>query len=76
MSNKVSFLKVDNVYKTVKENYSVLGGKIIGAGGGGFLMLYCNGDNRHLESYMKDQGFNRLYYGIEDSGSKIITSAN
>jgi D-glycero-alpha-D-manno-heptose-7-phosphate kinase len=74
MSSKVSISKVDNVYETVKKNYSVLGGKIIGAGGGGFLMLYCNGDHRKLESYMKDEGFNRLYYGIADGGSKIITS--
>jgi D-glycero-alpha-D-manno-heptose-7-phosphate kinase len=37
LSNKISLSKVDSLYEEVKERFGVLGGKIIGAGGGGFF---------------------------------------
>src|SRR5690606_37500898 len=41
MSDKISSSRIDELYEHVRCNYGVLGGKIIGAGGGGFLLLYC-----------------------------------
>jgi len=40
MSNKISLPIIDEAYETARKN-GALGGKLIGAGGGGFLMLYC-----------------------------------
>jgi D-glycero-alpha-D-manno-heptose-7-phosphate kinase len=38
--------KIDKLYETAKE-HGALGGKIMGAGGGGFMLLYCQFDSFH-----------------------------
>ena len=53
----------------------MLGGKIAGAGGGGFLMLYCPNDGTRLTEFMERRGFPRLAYNAEFEGSKIIANA-
>lgn len=72
LSSKISVGKFDDIYEEVKANHNVLGGKIIGAGGGGFLMLYVNKNHTQLENYMKSCGFWRLPFGIDKSGSKVL----
>ena len=72
LSSKVSFGAVDAIYREVRERFHVLGGKVIGAGGGGFLMLYCYRNHAALERYMAEQGMPRLHYAIEPEGTKVI----
>ncbi len=72
LSSKVSLSKVDHLYEHVKNEYSVLGGKIIGAGGGGFLMLYCPREHKRLEEFMNSHGMPRLHYNIQMEGSKVV----
>jgi D-glycero-alpha-D-manno-heptose-7-phosphate kinase len=72
LSNKVSLPKVDHLYEHVRKEYSVLGGKIIGAGGGGFLMLYCPKEHKRLEEFMNSHGMPRLHYSIQMEGSKVV----
>jgi D-glycero-alpha-D-manno-heptose-7-phosphate kinase len=72
LSNKVSVSSVDKIYEEVKREYNVLGGKIIGAGGGGFLMLYCNKEHQKLENFMKSKGFPRLFYQTDYQGAKVV----
>lgn len=74
MSSKISFSTVDRLYDEVKDKYGVLGGKIIGAGGGGFLMLYCPNQDRQLEEFMISQGMPRLHYMVELEGSKSVAN--
>src|SRR5579875_1936585 len=76
LSSKISFSKVDHLYERVKADYGVLGGKVIGAGGGGFLMLYCPAQHRRLESFMLANGMPRLHYNIEREGSKVLANFN
>jgi D-glycero-alpha-D-manno-heptose-7-phosphate kinase len=73
LSSKISLSAVDSLYAEVQEHHHVLGGKIIGAGGGGFLMLYCNRNHAGLERFMAAQGMPRLHYTIEREGTKVIT---
>lgn len=74
LSSKISFSKVDYLYEHVKAEYSVLGGKVIGAGGGGFLMLYCPTQHKRLEAFMLSNGMPRLHYDIEREGSKVLVN--
>jgi D-glycero-alpha-D-manno-heptose-7-phosphate kinase len=72
MSSKISFTKVDEIYEEVRQRFGVLGGKIIGAGGGGFLMLYCSRHHGTLERFMEDHGMPRMHYTIEPEGTKVV----
>jgi D-glycero-alpha-D-manno-heptose-7-phosphate kinase len=74
LSNKISLAKVNQLYDHVKSEFNVLGGKIIGAGGGGFLMLYSPNRHRELTEFMASQGMMRLHYNVEFEGSKVITN--
>lgn len=74
MSGKISLKRVDELYDLVRKEYNVLGGKIIGAGGGGFIMLYCNKDHKRLNRFMEQHGMMRLHYAIEFEGSKVVTN--
>lgn len=73
LSSKITLSQVDRVYEDVRKNHHVLGGKIIGAGGGGFLMLYCTDNHAGLEKHMAAQGMPRLHYTIEPEGTKVVT---
>ena len=74
MSNKISNEKWNEIYDEARSNYDVLGGKIIGAGGGGFLMLYCAKNPRRLENFMKELGMPRVHYGVDREGTKVVAS--
>jgi D-glycero-alpha-D-manno-heptose-7-phosphate kinase len=74
MSAKISLSVVDRLYEEGKASYGVLGGKIIGAGGGGFLMVYCPRNHTRLEQFMRSQGMPRLHYMVEPEGSKVVVN--
>ncbi len=73
LSGKISFPEVDDLYELVKKEHGVLGGKIIGAGGGGFLMLYAPREGKELTEFMMQKGYARLNYNVEFEGSKVVT---
>jgi D-glycero-alpha-D-manno-heptose-7-phosphate kinase len=72
LSDKISFSTADYLYDEAKVNYNVLGGKIIGAGGGGFLLLYCNKDQENLNQFMQSNGYARFYFNVDFRGSVIL----
>lgn len=72
ISSRITLAPVDRLYDRVREDYGVLGGKLAGAGGGGFLLLYAPARHRELEAFMLGQGMPRLHYTIESSGTKVI----
>lgn len=72
LSDKISLTEVDLLYEHVKTHYNVLGGKIIGAGGGGFLMLYCTTSSNEIDEFMWKSGYQRLYYDLDHDGSTIL----
>jgi D-glycero-alpha-D-manno-heptose-7-phosphate kinase len=48
-----------------------LGGKLIGAGGGGFLMFYA-GDKKKLRHAMREKGLQEVRFRFDFEGSKVV----
>ena len=48
-----------------------LGGKIIGAGGGGFLMFYAK-DKARLRHAMREKGLTEVRFRFDFEGTKIL----
>jgi len=74
MSARISVQWIDELYDEVRAGFGVLGGKIIGSGGGGFLMLYCPSVSRKLEDFMLERGLPRLNYNLEREGTKVVAN--
>ena len=70
-SEKVSSSLIDKWYELGLEN-GALGGKIMGAGGGGFLMFYCEDGRDRIRKAMASEGLEEARFGFEPTGSKII----
>lgn len=51
--------------------HGALGGKLIGAGGGGFLMFYAD-DKRRLRHAMREQGLQEVRFRFDFEGTKIV----
>jgi len=72
LSSNISINTVDILYEELRKNYNVLGGKIIGAGGGGFFMVYVYKNHKKLEEYMNSIGYSKLEFSVDYNGSKIL----
>lgn len=46
MSPRITTPEIDELYATARRA-GAIGGKITGAGGGGYMLLYCTGERRH-----------------------------
>jgi len=70
LAKKISNGQIDNLYKTAQKA-GALGGKISGAGGGGFLLLYCPYKfQTRVRTELKD--LKELPFRFESDGSKVI----
>jgi D-glycero-alpha-D-manno-heptose-7-phosphate kinase len=72
-SANMSNPRIDEWYRTALQN-GALGGKLIGAGGGGFLMFYA-GDKVRLRRAMKAQGLEEVRFRFEFQGATIIAQS-
>ena len=62
---------INNCYDFAMAN-GALGGKIIGAGGGGFLMFYAK-DKARLRHAMRGRGLMEVRFRFEPEGTKILS---
>jgi D-glycero-alpha-D-manno-heptose-7-phosphate kinase len=69
-SSAISSGLIDRWYELGLKN-GALGGKVIGAGGGGFLMFYCDNGRDRLRKAMAKEGLREIAFGFEPEGSKI-----
>jgi len=69
-TGKVSNPEIDSYYDKSRKS-GALGGKILGAGGGGFLLLYCEQKNQSAVR-AKLSNLKELSFHLEPQGSKII----
>src|SRR5215211_504815 len=61
---------INRWYDTGIEN-GALGGKLIGAGGGGFLLFYAD-DQARLREAMVEEGLSEVRFGFDFDGSTVI----
>ena len=72
LSNKISGSEIDDLYELAQKN-GALGGKILGAGGGGFMLFYCPKlKQSKLRKALK--GLKEFKFKFDNDGSKVIFS--
>ncbi|MDD1729672.1 MAG: hypothetical protein LUQ50_11465 [Methanospirillum sp.] len=72
-SNAMSNDRINSWYDIAMKN-GALGGKLIGAGGGGFLMFYAE-DNKRLRKAMAREGLQEVRFRFDFDGSKVVTTS-
>jgi D-glycero-alpha-D-manno-heptose-7-phosphate kinase len=66
----ISSSLIDEMYELARAN-GALGGKLIGAGGGGFLMLYTE-DKTRLRAAMRGAGLREVRLQFDFSGTSVL----
>ena len=70
LADGVTTTTVDQIYNTAREA-GALGGKLLGAGGGGFMLFYV--EPKFQESVRKGlNGLVEVTFNVDSSGSKIV----
>ncbi|MFA5265721.1 MAG: galactokinase [Opitutaceae bacterium] len=69
-SSGMSNDRINEWYDCAMNNGS-LGGKLIGAGGGGFLMFYA-GDKARLRHAMREKGLEEVRFRFDFEGTKVL----
>ncbi len=73
-SGKISDPQIDCWYQVAKQN-GALGGKIMGAGGGGFFMFYCpNNHKGQLRRALAEAGLREMPYDFDFEGAKALVN--
>jgi len=70
LTSKISNASIDEIYSICKKN-GAIGGKLLGAGGGGFMLLYAP---KSVHPRIQSALANKLFvpFRFESTGSKII----
>lgn len=68
LSSKISNQQLDELYEIARE-HGALGGKITGAGGGGYMLLYCPAEKKHVvAAKLKELGCTSIDMSFEPMG--------
>ena len=70
-SNNMSNSHINDLYDVAMAN-GALGGKLIGAGGGGFLMFYSE-EKTKLRHVMREQGLKEVRFKFDFEGTKLLS---
>ena len=71
ISTKMSNPAFDKIYDLAMKS-GALGGKISGAGGGGFFTFYVPGDQKKFRAAMRESGLREMRYRFDFEGSKVL----
>jgi D-glycero-alpha-D-manno-heptose-7-phosphate kinase len=73
-SSEISHHKIDQWYELAKK-CGGLGGKVMGAGGGGFFMFYCpKSCKAKMRSVLSKAGLREVAYDFDFDGAKILVN--
>lgn len=74
ISGRISNPRIDQLYKLALR-HGALGGKITGAGGGGFLLLYCESESQEsVRSALHSEGVQEMTFGFDNNGAQIVVN--
>lgn len=74
VSDRVSNARIDELYAVARQN-GALGGKITGAGGGGFLLLYCEAPNQQrVRNAFQTFGIREMVFDFDFQGAQVIAN--
>jgi D-glycero-alpha-D-manno-heptose-7-phosphate kinase len=74
LSKNITNTEIDYIYDKAKKNGSI-GGKILGAGGGGFMIFFVPKDEQ--KNFLKKMSFlTNIPFEFENDGTKIIFDSN
>jgi D-glycero-alpha-D-manno-heptose-7-phosphate kinase len=62
--------RIDTAYQAARKA-GALGGKLVGAGGGGYLLFYCP-DPKQVRACMRAQGLTEMSFSFSDEGTSCI----
>ncbi len=71
-SQGMSNPRIDEWYELGRRN-GAIGGKLVGAGGGGFLMFYAE-DRTRLRAAMAQAGLEEVRFGFDFEGTRVVLS--
>src|SRR5260370_8939730 len=74
VSQYISSQRIDHLYDVARE-YGAAGGKITGAGGGGFLLLYAEPSSQAaVRSAMQSEGVQEMAFAFDSQGAQVIVN--
>jgi len=74
LSCKISSVRINELYEAAMQN-GALGGKITGAGGGGFLLLFCPQiRQRNVRDAMTALGAREMGFEFEFQGAQVVAN--
>ena len=73
MAHGITTPAFDQVYELAKEN-GAIGGKLSGAGGGGFFTFYCEDKQTQLRKAMERVNLRELRYDFDFEGTKVLAN--
>lgn len=74
VSNRISNAHIDDLYSLATRN-GALGGKITGAGGGGFLLLYAEQQHQAaVRDAMQTAGIREMTFGFDMQGAQVVVN--
>ena len=74
ISTKISTPRIDELYSLALHN-GALGGKITGAGGGGFLLLYCDPEfQNNVREAMQRENVHQMNFAFDMQGAQAIAN--
>lgn len=74
ISEKISNPRINHLYELARRN-GASGGKITGAGGGGFLLLYCESEHQQaVRSALHVEGINEMSFAFDNNGAQVIVN--
>lgn len=72
LSDKVTDPRMNQIYEIARE-CGALGGKIMGAGGGGFFLFYIEEGHQRLREAMKKENLREMRYTFDFEGTKLLS---